>query len=319
MSEDWGGETIFVKVSAKQNIGIDTLLEMILLQSEVLELKANHDKPAAGYVVEAKLDSGRGPVATVLIKDGTLCAGDAVVCGIHHGKIRAMLNDRGVQVDAAGPSVPIEILGLSGVPNAGDELVSVSDDRSAKQVSLHRIQKQRSIDLAKTSRISLEKLFEKMQQGEVKDLNLIIKADVHGSIEAIRDSLIKLSNKEVNINIIHSATGTITESDVSLAAVSNAIIIGFNVRPTPKVQTIANEEHVDIRFYNIIYNVIKDIQDAIVGMMKSTYEERILGRADVREVFHVPKIGAIAGCYVTDGKIQRGQLVRLLRRRGCYL
>jgi len=313
MSEDWGGETIFVKVSAKQNIGIDTLLEMILLQSEVLELKANHDKPAAGYVVEAKLDSGRGPVATVLIKDGTLRTGDAVVCGIHHGKIRAMLNDRGVQVNEAGPSVPIEILGLSGVPNAGDELVSVSDDKSAKQVSLHRIQKQRSIDLAKTSRISLEKLFEKMQQGEVKDLNLIIKADVHGSIEAIRDSLVKLSNKEVNINIIHSATGTITESDVSLAAVSNAIIIGFNVRPTPKVQSFANEEHVDIRFYNIIYNVIKDIQDAIVGMMKSTYEERILGRADVREVFHVPKIGAIAGCYVTDGKIQRGQLVRLLR------
>ncbi len=311
--EDWGGDTIFVHVSAKQNQGIDNLLEMILLQSEVLELKANADKLARGYVVESKLDSGRGPVATVLVQEGTLHAGDSVVCGVYHGKVRAMLNDRGVQVESGGPSIPVEVIGLSGVPNAGDELIAVSDDKSARQVSVHRVQKQRSKELAKTSRMSLEKLFEKMKQGEVKDLNLIIKADVHGSIEAITDSLVKLSNEEVTIHVIHSATGTITESDVSLAAVSDAIIIGFNVRPTPKVQTFASDEHVDMRFYNIIYNVIKDIQDAIVGMMSSTYEERVLGRAEVRQVFHVPKVGSVAGTYVTDGKISRGKLVRLLR------
>ncbi len=311
--EDWGGDTIFVQVSAKESQGIDELLEMILLQSEVLELKANPEKLAVGYVVEAKLDSGRGAVATVLIQEGTLNLGDSVVCGIHHGKIRAMINDIGIHVDTAGPSTPVEVLGLSGVPNAGDELIALDDDKSAKQVSIHRVQKQRSKDLAKTSRLSLEKLFEKMQQGEVKDLNLIIKADVHGSIEALRDSLVKLSNEEVSINVIHSATGTITETDVSLAAVSDAIIIGFNVRPTPKVQALANDENVDMRFYNIIYDVIKEVKDAIVGMMSSTYKEHIMGRAEVREVFVVPKVGAIAGCYITDGKMQRSQFARLLR------
>ncbi len=311
--EDWGGDTIFVKVSAKQETGIDDLMEMILLQSEVLELKANPDKHAVGYVVEAKLDAGRGPVATVLIQDGTLHAGDSVVCGVHHGKIRAMLNDLGQPVDQAGPAIPVEILGLSGVPNAGDELAVLEDDKSAKQVSENRLQKQRSMELAKTSRLSLDKLFERMQEGEVKDLNIIIKADVHGSIEALKDSLTKLSNEEVAINVIHAATGTVTESDVSLAAVSDAIIIGFNVRPTAKVQTLAQEEHVDMRFYNVIYNAIKEVQDAIVGMMDSTFEERILGRVEVREVFHVPKVGSVAGCYVTDGKIQRQSRIRVLR------
>jgi translation initiation factor IF-2 len=311
--EAWGGDTIFVKVSATQETGIDDLMEMILLQSEVLELKANPDKHAVGYVVEAKLDAGRGPVATVLIQDGTLHAGDSVVCGVHHGKIRAMLNDLGQPVNLAGPAIPVEILGLSGVPNAGDELAVLEDDKSAKQVSDHRLQKQRSVELAKTSRLSLDKLFERMQEGEVKDLNIILKADVHGSIEALKDSLTKLSNEEVAINVIHAATGTVTESDVSLAAVSDAIIIGFNIRPTAKVQTLAQEEHVDMRFYNVIYNAIKDVQDAIVGMMDSTFEERILGRVEVREVFHVPKVGAVAGCYVTDGKIQRQSRIRVLR------
>jgi len=311
--EEWGGDTIFVNVSAKTNQGIEELLEMILLQAELMELKANPDKFAQGNVVEAKIDSGRGAVATLLIQEGTLHTGDAIVCGIHHGKVRAMLNDRGKHIEAAGPSIPVEILGLTGVPNAGDEFIALADDKSAKQVSMHRIQKQRSKDLSKTSRLSLEKLFEQIEEGEAKKLNLIIKADVHGSIEALRDSLIKLSNNEVNINVIHAATGTIIESDVSLAAVSDAVIIGFNVRPSTKVQAFANEENVDMRFYNIIYNVIKDIKNAIVGMMESTYEERILGRAEVREVFHVPKIGTIAGCYVTDGKIERGQLVRLIR------
>jgi translation initiation factor IF-2 len=313
MPEEWGGDTIFVKVSAKQNQGIEDLLEMILLQSEFLELKANPNKLASGHVVESKLDSGRGPVATILIQDGTLRTGDPIVCGIYSGKVRAMLNDRGQPVEVAGPSIPVEILGLTGVPGAGDEFVALADEKNARQVSQHRAQKQRAKELAKTSRVSLESLFERMKEGEVKDLNLIIKADVDGSIEALRDSLVKLSNEEVKINVIHAATGTITESDVSLAAVSDAIIIGFNVRPNTKVADMAQEEHVDIRYHNIIYNVIKEVKDAIVGLMESTYEERVLGLAEVREVFHVPKVGTIAGAYVTEGKIERGQRVRLLR------
>jgi translation initiation factor IF-2 len=311
--EDWGGENIFVQVSAKAQTGLDELLEMVLLQSEMLELKANADKLALGHVVEAKLDSGRGPVATVLVKEGTLKTGDPVVCGVHYGKVRALLDDLGRKVENAFPSMPVEIIGLSGVPMAGDEMVAVKDEKDAKQVSQHRIQKQRSKDLAKTSRLSLDKLFEKMQEGEVQDLNLIIKADVDGSMEAIRDSLLKLSNVEVKINIVHAATGTISESDIFLAAGANAIIIGFNVRANAKVQEMAAEEHVDIRYHNVIYNVIQEIKDAIVGMMKSTFEEHIMGRADVRQTFHVPKVGTIAGCYVTDGKFERGQLTRLLR------
>lgn len=313
VSEDWGGDVITVRVSAKTGEGIDDLLEMLLLQAEMMELSANPDKNAMGYVVEAKLDSGRGPVATILIQEGTLHTGDPVICGVHHGKVRAMLNDLGEQIDEAGPSIPVEVLGLTGVPNAGDELITLEDDKSAKQVSNYRIQKQRAKELAKTSRMSLEKLYEKMQLGDVKDLNLIVKADVHGSIEALSDSLKKLSNEEVTINIIHSATGTITESDISLAAVSNAIIIGFNIRPTAKIQALAVEENVDMRFYNVIYTVTKDISDAILGMMSSTYQEQVMGRAEVREVFHVPKVGTIAGSYITDGKIQRGLMIRLLR------
>jgi translation initiation factor IF-2 len=311
--EDWGGDVIYVEVSAKENKGIDDLLELILLQAEILELKANPDRLAIGHVVEAKLDAGKGPVATVLVKQGTLKLHNPVICGLHHGKVRALLNDRGLHVMAAGPSIPVEIFGLSGVPNAGDELIALADEKDAKQISAHRIQKQRSKELAKSSRLSLDKLYEQMQKREVKDLNLIIKADVQGSIEALEDSLTKLSNEEVKINVVHSATGTLTESDVSLAAVSNGIIIGFNIRSSSKIQALANEEHVDIRFYNVIYNVIKDVKDAIVGMMSSTFEERILGKAEVREVFHVPKVGLIAGCYVTEGKIERGQLARVLR------
>jgi len=312
--EDWGGETICVHVSAKQNTGIDQLLEMILLQAEVMELKANPDKLARGHVVEAKIDSGRGPVATILVSEGTLRAGDPVVCGVHHGKIRAMLNDRGQAIETAGPSVPVEILGLSGVPMAGDEFVAVQDEKGAKQISERRMQKQRSKDLAQTSaRPSLESLFERLQQDEMKELTLILKADVHGSVEALSESLTKLSNAEVKVNVVHAATGTISESDVSLAAVSNAIIIGFNVRPTPKVQALANEENVDMRFYNVIYDVINDVKNALTGLMASRFEERILGSAEVREVFQIPKVGAIAGSYVTDGKLERGRSLRLIR------
>jgi len=311
--EDWGGDTIYVNVSAKEAEGIDELLEMILLQAEVLEFKANPDKLASGHVVEAKIDSGRGAVATVLVREGTLRTGDPVVCGMHYGRIRAMLDDQGHQLESAGPSIPVEIIGLSGVPMAGDEFLALKDEKNAKQVSEHRQQKQRSKELAQSSRLSLDKLYERMQEGEVKDLNLIIKADVHGSIEALNDSLTKLSNDEVNVNVVHSASGTIAESDISLATVSNAIIIGFNVRPSPKVQSLANEENVDMRFYNVIYDVIKDVKNAMVGMMASTFEEHVMGTAEVREVFQIPKIGNIAGCYVTDGKMERGQKMRLLR------
>jgi translation initiation factor IF-2 len=311
--EEWGGDTIFVNVSAKQNTGIDQLLEMILLQAEVMELRANPDKLARGHVVEAKIDAGRGPVATVLVSEGTLHNGDPVVCGVHYGKIRAMLDDRGQSVESAGPSIPAEILGLSGVPMAGDEFVAVVDERAARQISLHRMQKQRTRELAQTSRPSLESLFERMKEGELKDLNLILKADVHGSIEALADALTKLSNEEVKVNVVHAATGAITESDVSLATVSEAIIIGFNVRPTPKVQALAAEENVDMRFYNVIYDVINDVKAAMTGLMASRFEERLLGSAEVREVFQIPKVGAIAGCYVTDGKIERGRSARLIR------
>jgi translation initiation factor IF-2 len=311
--EDWGGETIFVNVSAKQQQGIDELLEMVSLQAEVLELRANPDKLAFGHVIEAKIDTGRGPVATVLVQEGTLRNGDPVVCGIHFGKIRALLNDRGVQVESAGPSIPVEVLGLSGVPMAGDEMIALDDEKSAKQVSLHRSQKQRSKELAQTNRISLDKLYEQMQQGQIKDLNLIIRADVNGSIEALTEALTKLSNDEVKVSVVHSATGTIAESDISLAAVSNAIIIGFNVRPTPKVQAFATDENVDMRFYNVIYDVIKDVKGAMVGLMDSTFEEHVLGTAEVREIFQIPRVGVVAGSYVTDGKIERGQKIRVIR------
>jgi translation initiation factor IF-2 len=312
-AEDWGGETIFVNVSAKQEIGIDELLEMIILQSEVLELKANPNKLAAGHIVESRLDTGRGAIATVLVSEGTLRVGDPVVCGMYYGKIRIMYDDMGIQIKEAGPSIPVEIVGLSGVPMAGDELNVMAAEKDAKQVSEHRLQKQRAKELARTSRMSLEKLYEKLMEGEVKDLNLIIKADVQGSIEALKDSLIKLSFDEVKIGVIHSAVGPIRESDISLAAVSNAIILGFNVRPTAKVALLAEEENVDIRYYDIIYNAIKEIKDAMVGLMDAKFEEKVLGEAEVRETFHVPSIGTIAGSYVTSGKMRRGAQVRLIR------
>jgi translation initiation factor IF-2 len=311
--EEWGGDTVFLNVSAKEQTGLDDLLEMILLQSDVLELQANPDKPARGRVVEAKLDVGRGSVATVLVQDGTLRAGDALVCGLHHGKVRAMVDDKGQRLDHAGPSIPVEIQGLSGVPMAGDEFAVVADEKVAKQVSLHRAQKQRIIDLAKTSTLTLEMYFEQMQDGLVKDLNLIIRADVQGSIEALAEAVQKIPSSEVNVNIVHSATGAMTESDIMLASVSNAIVIGFNVRPNPKVRELASEHNVDIRFYDVIYNVVHDIKGAMVGLMAPTYEEHFVGRAEVRETFGVTKIGTVAGCYVTDGKIERGQSIRLLR------
>jgi translation initiation factor IF-2 len=311
--EEWGGDTVLVDVSAKQKIGLEGLLEMILLQSDVLELQANPDKLARGRVIEAKLDPGRGAVATVLVQEGTLHAGDAIVCGHRYGKIRAMIDDRGNPLVEAGPSIPVEVHGLSGVPMAGDEFIVMADEKTVKQVADHRAQKQRVRELAKTSRLTLEKYYEQMQDGLAKDLNLIIRADVQGSIEALTEAVQKIPSAEVKVNIVHSATGAIAESDVMLATVSNAIVVGFNVRPNPKVRDLANEHNVDIRFYNVIYNVVNDIKGAIAGLMEPTYEEHVVGRAEVREVFSVSKVGTVAGSYVTEGKIERGQPGRLLR------
>jgi translation initiation factor IF-2 len=313
LAEDWGGDVIFVKVSAKTGEGIDDLLEMVLLQSEVLELKANPDRNASGYVVESRLDTGRGAVATVLVKQGTLRDGDPIVCGLHSGRIRAMIDDLGNRIEKAGPSTPAEIVGLTGVPDAGDEFVAVTSDKDAKQIAGHRMQKQRAKELAKKSRANLEKMFENLGTAEVKELKLIVKADVHGSIEALNDSLKDLAKEEVDIKIIHSGAGTINESDVALANVSDAIIIGFNVRPTPQIRKMAKDEHVDMRFYDIIYDVINDIKAALDGMMPSTFHEIIIGRAEVRDTFVVPKIGTIAGCHITEGKVVRGKKIRLLR------
>ena len=313
LAEDWGGDTIFVKVSAKTGEGIDELLEMVLLQSEVLELKANPDKKASGYVVESRLDKGRGSVATVLVKQGTLSDGDSVVCGLHSGKIRAMIDDGGRRLTEAGPSTPVEIVGLNGVPNAGDEFIAVASDKDAKQIAGHRMQKQRAKELAKKSRANLEKMFENLGTAAIKELKLIVKADVQGSIEALNDSLNDLAKEEVDVKIVHSGTGTINDSDIALAAVSDAIIIGFNVRPTPQIRTLAKEEHVDMRFYDIIYDVINDIKTALDGMMPSTFHEHIIGQADVQDIFVIPKMGTIAGCHISQGKVVRGKNIRLLR------
>jgi translation initiation factor IF-2 len=313
LAEDWGGNVIFVKVSAKTGEGIDELLEMILLQSEVLELKANPDRKATGYVVESRLDTGRGAVATILVKQGTLRDGDPIVCGDYSGRLRAMIDDSGARIDSAGPSTPAEIVGLNGVPDAGDEFISVASDKDAKQIAGHRMQKKRAKELAKKSRANLEKMFENLGSAEVKELKLIVKADVQGSIEALNDSLKDLAKEEVEIKIVHSGVGTINDSDVALAAVSDAIIIGFNVRPTTQIRKFAKDENVDMRFYDIIYNVISDIKASLDGMMPSTFHEIIIGRAEVRETFVVPKMGTIAGCHISEGKVVRGKKVRLLR------
>ncbi len=313
VSEEWGGETIFVQVSAKQQIGIDDLLDMIVLQAEMLELKANPDRHARGLVIESKIDAGRGPVATILVQEGTLIVGEAVVCGIYDGKIRAMLDATGTVIDRAGPSTPVEILGLSGLVSAGDEFVAVSDEKNAKLVSQSRYRKQRTKDLSRSSRVSLENFFEQMQSGDINHLNIIIKADVNGSCEAIEDALKKISSDEVSIDIIHAGAGTITESDVTLASASDAIILGFNVRPSAKVKQMATEENVDIRYYNVIYDLIEDVKEAVTGLMSPTYEEKSLGKAEVRELFVIPKKGTIAGSFVTEGKIERNRKLRVIR------
>ncbi|GAB4295133.1 MAG: translation initiation factor IF-2 [Desulfuromonadia bacterium] len=313
VASEWGGDTTMVEVSAKQRLNLEELLEMVLLQADLMDLKANPNKPAKGTIVEAKLDKGRGPVATVLVQEGTLKTGDYCVVGVHSGRIRAMQNDRGEKVTSAGPSMPVEVIGLSGVPDAGDIFVAMQDERQAREIVTLRQIKQREAELAKHSKLSLDDLYRKIQSGEVKDLNVIVKGDVQGSIEAVSESLKKLSTAAVRLNVIHSAVGAITETDVNLASASNAIIIGFNVRPEVKAQQLAEREGVDVRLYNIIYDALEDVKKAMEGLLEPTLREKYLGRAEIREIFSVPKVGNVAGCYVLDGKIVRNAQVRLLR------
>jgi translation initiation factor IF-2 len=311
--EQWGGNTLFAEVSAKQKTGMKELLELILLQAEVLELRANPDKPARGVIVEAKLDKGRGPVATLLVQEGTLKTGDVFIAGSHYGRVRAMLNDKGQKIEGSRPSTPVEVVGFTDVPEAGDPFIVVSEERMAKQISLYRQEKIRERELSKLSKVSLEELYDKIKKGEIKELNVIIKADVQGSIEAVKEALKKLSNDAVKVNIIHDAVGGITETDVNLASASNAIIIGFNVRPGPKAQSLAEQEQVDIRTYSIIYDAIDDIRKALEGLLEPTYKEHILGRAQVIQVFNIRKVGTIAGSLIVDGKVVRGSHARVLR------
>lgn len=311
--EEWGGDVAMVGISAKERIGIDELMEMVLLQAEIMELRASANKPARGRVIEAKLDKGRGPVATILIQEGTLKTGDIYVCGVHSGRVRNIFDDVGQKLDEAGPSMPVEVLGLSGVPNAGDDFVVITDDKQAKMVAEHRLVKLREKELSRTTKVSLENLYDQIREGEVKELPIILKTDVHGSQEAISDSILKLSTNEVKINLIHNATGAVTETDVMLASASKAIIIGFNVRGDAKVLELAEQEHVDVRYYDIIYQLLSDVKDAMVGMLEPVYQESVLGRAEVRQTFHVPKVGMVAGCYVLDGRVERGARARVLR------
>jgi translation initiation factor IF-2 len=311
--EKWGGSTLFAEVSAKQRAGIKELLELVLLQAEVLELRANPDKPARGVIIEAKLDKGRGPVATLLVQEGTLRTGDVFIAGSQYGRVRAMLNDKGQKIEETWPSMPVEVVGFTDVPEAGETFIVISEERMAKQISLYRQEKIREKELSKLSKVSLEELYEQIKKGEVKELNVIIKADVQGSIEAVKEALKKLSTDVVKVSILHDGVGGITETDVNLALASNAIIIGFNVRPGPKAQVLAEQERVDIRIYSIIYDAIDDIKKAMEGLLEPTYKEHILGRAEVIALFNIHKVGQVAGSLVLDGKVVRGSHARLLR------
>jgi translation initiation factor IF-2 len=313
LAEDWGGEVLFAHVSAKTKKGIDALLELIFLQAEVLALKANPNKPAKGVIIEARLDKGRGPVATALIQEGTLRLGDNVVAGNYFGRVRAMVNDRGENVTEAGPGVPVEVLGIEDVPQASDLIQSLATEKDAREVVEHRQIKARQEKMTASSKMSLEELFNKMQSGEVKELGLILKADVQGSVEALQGALQKLPSDKVKIRVLHSGVGGITESDVMLANASNGVIIGFNVRPDTKAIEVATREGVDIKGYKVIYDVIEDVRKAMEGLLEPLYKEIYLGRAEIRQTFAVSKLGTAAGCSVVDGKILSNANVRLLR------
>lgn len=310
--EEWGGDTIYVNVSALQKEGLDELLEMILLVAEIGDLKADPERAARGTVIEAHLDRGRGPVATVLVQDGTLRVGSPVICGTATGKVRAMLNHKGERVRLAGPSTPVELLGLNDVPLAGDRFQAVTSDRLARQVAEKRSHKMKAAAQSR-QRITLDDLFKQIQEGEVKDLNLVIKGDVQGSVEALQEAIMKLSLDEVQVRVIHAGAGAINESDVMLASASNAIVIGFNVRPDNNARRLSEQDQVDLRLYRVIYEALADIEAAVRGLLKPVYREQVLGQAEIRQVFKASRIGNIAGCHVTEGKITRNALVRLIR------
>jgi translation initiation factor IF-2 len=305
VSEDWGGQDIFVEVSAKQKIGLEHLLEMILLQAEVMELKANADRQARGTIIEARLDKGRGPIASVLIQAGTLNIGDAFVAGSASGRVRALIDDTGRKISNAGPSTPVEVIGFSEVPAAGDVFTVVEDEKKARQIGLARLQKQRLAEMAKHKKLTLDEIYAKIKEGQIKDLNIVIKGDVQGSVEAIKSAIEGITHPEVKVRVIHAAVGGINESDVMLSTASNAIVIGFNVRPELKASQLAEKEGVDIRLYNIIYEAVEDVKKALEGMLAPSLKEKITGRAEVRQTFSVSRIGTIAGCHVIDGTILR--------------
>jgi translation initiation factor IF-2 len=312
--EDWGGKNIFVEVSAKEKTGIENLLEMILLQSEMLELKADYNRSAKGTIVEAKLDKGRGPVGTVLVNTGVLKAGDTFLVGTIAGKVRALINDRGKKIDKAEPSTPVEVIGFPDVPQAGDIFIVMEDERKARQIAINRLHKQKTAAMAQKKKLTLDELYERVKEGEIRDLNIIIKADVQGSVEAVKDSLSNLTHPEVKVNVIHTGAGGVNESDVMLAAASNAIIIGFNVRPDAKASTLIDKEGVDVRLYNVIYEAIEDVKKALEGLLAPTITERVLGRAEVRDIFTISRMGTIAGCYVIEGKMSRSsEGIRVIR------
>ncbi|HCM47509.1 MAG TPA: translation initiation factor IF-2 [Colwellia sp.] len=313
LSEEWGGEVQFCHVSAKTGLGIDDLLDSILLQSEVLELTAIVDKMANGVVVESKLDKGRGPVATVLVQEGTLKQGDIVLCGLEYGRVRAMRDENGKTIQSAGPSIPVEIIGLSGVPQAGDEATVVKDEKKAREVALFRQGKFRDVKLARQQKAKLENMFASMAEGDISEVNVVIKSDVQGSLEAISDSLLKLSTDEVKVKIIGSGVGAITETDATLAAASNAIVVGFNVRADVSARKVIEAENIDLRYYSVIYALIEEVKQAMSGMLAPEFKQEIIGLAQVRDVFKSPKIGAIAGCMVTEGIIKRSAPIRVLR------
>jgi translation initiation factor IF-2 len=309
--EDWGGQTIFVNTSAKKGTGVDQLLEMTALQAEIMELKANPNRAARGVVVEAKLDRGRGPVATVLIQQGTLHEGDIVVAGQHHGRVRAMFNDRRQRVKSGGPVDPVEVLGLSGVPSAGDTLLAVDEERKARQIALARQEQEKKVTVS--ARVTLADLHKQIEAGEVKELRVILKGDVHGSVEALQDALERLSTDEVKVRVIHGGVGSITETDVMLASASNAIVIGFNVKPEPKAVQQAQVERVDVKSYNVIYEAINDVKAALAGMLSPVIREIALGKAQVRALFPIKNVGTIAGCFVSEGKVTRNAHARVVR------
>ena len=312
--EDWGGKTITVGVSAKTGQGIDDLLELLILEAEMLELKADPDRLATGIVVEAELSRGKGPVATVLVSQGTLNTGDTVMVGLNYGKVKAMIDDKGRRIDSAGPAKPVEILGLSGVPLAGEKFYAVKDEKEARDiVTVRRMEADKKKHEAGAQKISLEDLYNRIQAGEFKELKIILKADVQGSLEAIKDSLQKLSTDEVKLLVIHGQVGNVNESDVMLASASNAVILGFHVALTPNAKALAKQEGVDVRLYNIIYEAVSDIEAAMEGMLEPVIEETFLGRADVRQVFKVSKVGIVAGCYVSKGNIPRNAICKLIR------